>query len=454
MKKLKVSAMMLAACMAVCGLPVHVNAEKMEESSGGSQLEMMYEEKQAEVQAEMELLQQKAEAQQGANAAYAEIEEAMTVNPGAEENVYAEEYAGAYINDNNTLVVCVTAEDMGRDIDANVISQLSGEAARQAQDVMAGNIEYKVVEHSYNELAHIQDEIINTYEKLYPAYGEGTPEYELLSAITRIGLDEEKNVVTVGIDELSEQKINNFTSLFGEYDCLEFEECAPYQETETYYPGRGIFIRSRDSKGRLCIDNISIGFRCYRISSKGNKQYGYVTCGHGCKDSVDGYVYASRSSAENQTNPKGIICNPTFSGSVDASFIRRINKDIKIGAKTYYDAAGNKYGDNIKRNAYMGGIARGAVVYKCGAASYKTSGYVTNNSDRFCLDGVWYNNFVRVDSKFCIEGDSGGIVYTYSNNEYVPCGIISGRSGDKNPDVYGYFSKASEIAYFLNVTPF
>lgn len=203
MKKLKVSAMMLAACMAVCGLPVHVNAEKMEESSGGSQLEMMYEEKQAEVQAEMELLQQKAEAQQGANAAYAEIEEAMTVNPGAEENVYAEEYAGAYINDNNTLVVCVTAEDMGRDIDANVISQLSGEAARQAQDVMAGNIEYKVVEHSYNELAHIQDEIADTYERLYPAYGEGTLEYDLLSTMTGIGLDQEKNVVTVEIDELS-----------------------------------------------------------------------------------------------------------------------------------------------------------------------------------------------------------------------------------------------------------
>ncbi len=102
-----------------------MNAEKMEESSGGSQLEAMYEEMQAEVQAEMEEFEQKAEAQQGANAAYAEIEEAMRVNPDAEENVYAEEYGGAYINENNKLVVCVTAEDLAQDIDANVVSELS-----------------------------------------------------------------------------------------------------------------------------------------------------------------------------------------------------------------------------------------------------------------------------------------------------------------------------------------
>ncbi len=165
-------------------------------------------------------------------------------------------------------------------------------------------------------------------------------------------------------------------------------------------------------------------------------------------------MYASKSGAENQTNPKGIICNPTFSGSVDASFIRRINKEIKIGAKTYYDASGNKYGDNIKRDAYMGSIAQGRVVYKCGASSYKTSGYVKDNSYRLFLEGVNFKNFVKVDSKFCIDGDSGGIVYTYSNNEYVPCGTISGSSSDKNPDVYGFFVKASEIAYFLNVNPF
>ena len=39
-------------------------------------------------------------------------------------------------------------EDMAQDIDANVVSELSGEAAQQAQDVMAGDIEYKVVAHS------------------------------------------------------------------------------------------------------------------------------------------------------------------------------------------------------------------------------------------------------------------------------------------------------------------
>lgn len=191
---------------------------------------------QAEVQAEMEEFEQKAEAQQGANAAYAEIEEAMRVNPDAEENVYAEEYGGAYINENNKLVVCVTAEDMAQDIDANVVSELSGEAAQQAQDVMADDIEYKVVAHSYNELAAIQDEITDNYEKFYPAYREGTPEYELLTTITGIGLDEERNVVTVEIDGLSEQKITTFASLFGDYGCVEFEEGVAVQNAIEYDP--------------------------------------------------------------------------------------------------------------------------------------------------------------------------------------------------------------------------
>lgn len=103
----------------------------------------------------------------------------------------------------------------------------------------------------------------------------------------------------------------------------------------------------------------------------------------------------------------------------------------------------------------MGGIAKGRVVYKCGSTTYKTSGCVSDNNFKVTSDGgVTFTNFVKVDSNFCKRGDSGGIVYTYADNEYVPCGIISGKSKDENPNVFGYFVKASEIVYFLNVTPF
>jgi len=440
--------------MIVCGLPAHVNAEKMEESSGGSQLEAMYEEMQAEVQAEMEGFEQKAEAQQGANAAYAEIEEAMRVNPEAEENVYAEEYGGAYINENNKLVVCVTAEDLAQDIDANVVSELSGETAQQAQDVMAGDIEYKVVAHSYNELAGISDEIADNYEKFYPVYGEGTSEYELLSTITGIGLSQKRNVVTVGINELSEQKITTFVSLFGDYGCVEFEEYPPAQDAETYYPGRKIFILVRNSKGIIEPSWMSIGFRCKRTVSSGTTQYGYVTCGHGCKDSVDGYIYVKMSDAENSTNPKGKICDPTYLGSVDASYIKRLNKEIKIASRTYYDASGGRNGDKLKTNAYMGVLAEGRVVYKCGAKTYKTSGTISDNYYKTTMNGVSFINLVKVEPKFCEKGDSGGIVYTYANGEYWPCGIIKGCPAKEELNVYGFYVKASEIAHYLNVQPY
>ena len=198
-------------------------------------------------------------------------------------------------------------------------------------------------------------------------------------------------MVTVGIDGLSEQKITTFAALFGDYGCVEFEECAPAQNAETYYPGQKIYVRAPNDKGDIVPTGLSIGFRCKRTVSSGTIQKGYVTCGHGCKDSEDGYVYVDYGNAANKTNPKGKIYDATFSGSVDASY----------------------------------------------------------NST---LEGVAFRNRVRVEGEFSKEGDSGGIVYTYANNAYVPCGIIS--SSAARAPYFSVFVKASEIAYYLNVQPF
>lgn len=100
----------------------------------------------------------------------------------------------------------------------------------------------------------------------------------------------------------------------------------------------------------------------------------------------------------------------------------------------------------------MGGIPKGRVVYKCGAKTYKTSGTVSHNTYNSTLSGVAFRNRVRVEGEFSKKGDSGGIVYTYANNEYVPCGIIS--SGREQAPYFSVFVKASEIAYYLNVQPY
>ena len=100
----------------------------------------------------------------------------------------------------------------------------------------------------------------------------------------------------------------------------------------------------------------------------------------------------------------------------------------------------------------MGVLAEGRVVYKCGATTYKTSGTVSHNTYNSILDGVAFRNRVRVEGEFSKEGDSGGIVYTYANNEYVPCGIIS--SGARYAPYFSVFVKDSEIAYYLNVQPY
>ena len=179
-------------------------------------------------------------------------------------------------------------------------------------------------------------------------------------------------------------------------------------------------------------------------------QYGYVTCGHGCKDSIDKRIYAS---SKTGAEAKGIICDPTYSGSVDASYIKRVNKEIKIGAKTFYDASGGRNGDKLKTNVYKRGLAQNTVVYKCGVTTYKTSSCVSSQRFTKTLNGVKFINLTKVNSAFCQGGDSGGIVYTYQDNEYWPCGIVKGHGGS-GADGYAFFFKASEIANVLNVEPY
>ncbi len=182
----------------------------------------------------------------------------------------------------------------------------------------------------------------------------------------------------------------------------------------------------------------------------GKTQYGYVTCGHGCKDSIDKRIYAS---SKTGAEAKGIICDPTYSGSVDASYIKRVNKEIKIGAKTFYDASGGRNGDKLKTNVYKRGLAQNTVVYKCGVTTYKTSSCVSSQRFTKTLNGVKFINLTKVNSAFCQGGDSGGIVYTYQDNEYWPCGIVKGHGGS-GADGYAFFFKASEIANVLNVEPY
>lgn len=108
----------------------------------------------------------------------------MTVSETTDEDgtevVYEDEYAGSYLED-DTLVVCMTQKQ-----DEDICSDTE-------------DVECRIVEHSYNELSEVQDKLSELYTQLYERYADGSPEKELLSAISGFGVDEELNAVVVEI---------------------------------------------------------------------------------------------------------------------------------------------------------------------------------------------------------------------------------------------------------------
>ncbi len=162
--------------------------------------------------------------------------------------------------------------------------------------------------------------------------------------------------------------------------------------------------------------------------------------------------------SEGELNHKKIMdteqCREDVLGRLEEGAKFDMNQEeVKIGAKTFYDASGGRNGDKLKTNVYKRGLAQNTVVYKCGVTTYKTSSCVSSQRFTKTLNGVKFINLTKVNSAFCQGGDSGGIVYTYQDNEYWPCGIVKGHGGS-GADGYAFFVKASEIANVLNVEPY
>ena len=407
--------------------PATARAEEATEK-GAALLEEMCEQEQAENTIDEETL----EIQQELNETYGEIEENMTLSETKDsdgiETVYEDEYAGSYIDDDK-LVVCITEK----------------QAAGDEICVSDENVEYRVVEHSYNELSDLQDKLSDTYSSLHDRYPEGCKEKDLLSSISGFGVDEELNAIVVEIMDLTEDKKEVFKELFGEHEEIILRNTDTQAENcSIYHPGRGIYVITKRTKTRITHDILSIGFRAYRKTKKG-KQYGFVTAGHGCEDSLDKNIYIS----PNSNKVLGKIKKIRNSGSVDACFVE-IDKTHTIATTTQYSnvLGETKNGDKIAKGCYMKNVSKGSRVYKVGTTTYRTAATVKNTKWNGTVGKKTYKN-LTLTSNFCDGGDSGGLVYTLHKNEYIPAGIIKGC--DKQTSVY---IKAGEIISTLNVYPY
>lgn len=215
------------------------------------------------------------------------------------------------------------------------------------------------------------------------------------------------------------------------------EDCA------TYKPGSAIYIIVSRTSVNIGYISCSMGYRAYRNTSESvtGFQNGFVTCGHGVMDSVDKKVYSSSSFS----TVIGTVETSMYSGSVDASFVKK-NSGVSIDTSVQYNKnGGTSNTDSIATYEYMTSVANGSTVNKVGATTYKTSAKVISTNYTVTISGTKFTNTTKTES-FVKSGDSGGIVYTYYNSKYVPAGIVKADNGS-----YSVYIKASEILKYMNV---
>ena len=421
MRKTKLLALLCAGILCVncfSGIPVYGHTK-----TNGEKVKEKYEERVENKKAKEEdiIIQNKL------NQKYKKLEDEMTISQKSNGEVeYEDYYAGAYI-DEEQLVVCVTD-------DADIPKDAIGD-------------EYRIVKNSYNEMDEIVEEIGDKYSKLYGKYSNDTEEYVLLNSITGFGIDEGQNLIEVDIIELNEEKEKMFHRLFGKYDCVKLQNTEGKQKDCTAYkPGRAIYVITRKEGINVYCQKGSMGYRAYRNTASGERRYGFVTCGHSFMDSVDGKVYTSL----DLNTVIGKVGKTQYSDSVDAAFIRLADGNTVSNKVQYADAKGNdtSNGDTITSFTYMLSVAKGATVYKVGATSFKTSAKVLNTKYTYTINGVKFTNLTKTE-EFCQKGDSGGLVYTYYDSQYQPCGIVKGKGSE-----YTVYVKASEIGNAINAYPY
>lgn len=386
----------------------------------GEKLRNRYEQIQEKYNVDEEEIQQQNELSKK----YNEIEQRMKKGQCQTEKIYDDCYGGAYIDD-DILVVCITDEEIEEYADENV--------------------EYKIVDYSYNDLLDIQKTLEDAYVEFYDKYSQDDKEFELLDSIAGIGIDEINNRVIVDIVGLTDYKEIIFQELFGSYGCVELEDVKQKAERcNTYKAGKEIVVITGSDATYIYSSTVSIGYRAY-MEVNGETRYGFVTCGHGIKDSINGFVYDN----SQFKTVIGEIVVSRCDGTLDASFVELINGHKMSLVVNYSDSTGTETnGDAIKKGSLISSIASGNRVYKVGSTTYKTSGIILSTNYSETIDGLKCTNLIKT-TNIAKKGDSGGLVY-YNDGQYnVILGIIRGANS-----TYSYHVKAYEIANKMKIYPY
>lgn len=312
-------------------------------------------------------------------------------------SIYPDYYCGAYIDNDNNFVILVKE-------DTSLYKE------NFVQRTKSNDFLMRTATYSMNELNETLN-LLNSF--MFNEVNKAAIEN---CGLESFGLLPNENRIFIGLENCNEEKIAQFKNVVIDSPMLMFEKSAGKIVAEKeIYPGSACNATGLGSFG-------------YRARMNGNN--GIVASGHVVR-SYGEYVYG----------PEGLVgtCKSTMmSGSVDAAFVE---------TNSNFQPSNYTFSQNIYISSYVETPFQGATVVMegkhnhAGVRSQILATNVTVNVGGVTLWGLTKASYPSQG------GDSGGIVYSGSNNIY---GIHEGS--DNKGDTY--FVSASEINRVLNLTTY
>lgn len=379
-----------------------------------------------------------------------------------EKDTFAYAYGGAYVNDDNELVVTYVG-------DLKDMLEIIGDSIIAYNDYVV----FDSVENSYASLYEAKKQLD---EMMFIEFDKEQNDNEFLRSIIQYYIDEQANTLKITMKQ-SEQSTNlrNITndkrneSIFDasitdlvtyEYSNAELE----LYTDESVYAGQAIYTFDLNEEGQITTLRSSIGLRGQYIGSDGNPYFGFLTTAHS-------FPYSSLVCiAHNSTLYRigelkwGVL--DTTRG-VDAAFVA-LDDGYEMTNTVYFsvycpttgDPAHVRYsspsssGNEIYFRNYYTHMPSGYAIYSNGSTTGRTSGTVVAFDTTINIDGEIFYNFCSVTNPFT-KGDSGGIMYSNATSggtydSYITVGMVEGGSAEHN---VAFISTYHRLRTVLNNNP-
>lgn len=341
---------------------------------------------------------------------------------GKEYIIYDEDFAGAYVDDNGYLNIC-----MVNNFESNI--QYLGSNS---------DIIYRNYAHSYNFL----QEIMNVLENIMTT-----------TTIYSVSIDEESNNVLVELkDENDIQSIIEYLQSEDLYDptaiIFEVEPNGEIIETSTIaYGGESIVHRyngHNSSRGTLTINAVDNETGSLGVLTNAHVVLNGKTMYYGGHYDVDTKEYS------NSENMEYIgTATKTYYRDIDAAYVPF--KDQGEWEITPY----GKYDDTIYDNVWLGNdrqIISGQKIIRIGQTTGITEGKIKSKNATILMYGEFIKNLITYSNP-PEPGDSGGPIYLNAGEKLYLIGINFAKGKKWYNENKGYACRITKVINKLNVTP-